>query len=267
MIERQSRLNYSKVLLKELVRTDFKLRYQGSTLGYVWSLLRPLLMFTILYFVFVKFVKSFGDIQHPQLYLLLGIILWNYFVEVTSGSIGAIVGKGDLLRKIDFPKYVIILAITASALINLSLNFVVLGVFMLFAGVQLTPSMLLIFPLVLELIIISMGFSFLLSAVYVKLRDVTYIWDVVMQAGFYLTPILYLVTILPGAFAKLALLNPMAQLIQDARWAFVSNATPTIYSMWGHWYWWAVPIVAALAVFYVGIVYFRAHSSRFAEDV
>src|SRR6185437_9679410 len=104
------RYHYSVILLRELVRTDFKLRYQGSVLGYMWSLLRPLFMFATLYIVFGVFLKAKGNIPHYPVYLLLGIVLWNYFGEVTSGSVGAIVGKGDLLRKINFPKYVIILA-------------------------------------------------------------------------------------------------------------------------------------------------------------
>src|SRR6266481_5362862 len=125
----RQRYNYSLILLRQLVKTDFKLRYQGSVLGYVWSLLRPLLMFVILYLVFTVFLPVGKGIPHYPVYLLLGIVLWSYFTEVTSGSVGAIVGKGDLLRKINFPKYVIILAISFSALINLAFNFIIVGIF------------------------------------------------------------------------------------------------------------------------------------------
>src|SRR5665213_1421430 len=102
----KQRYRYSIILLRQLVKTDFKLRYQGSVLGYVWSLLRPLLLFVILYLVFAKIFKQGGTVPHYPVYLLLGIVLWNYFVEVTSGSVSAIVSRGDLLRKINFPKYV-----------------------------------------------------------------------------------------------------------------------------------------------------------------
>ena len=124
------RYRYPAILLGRLVRTDFKLRYHGSALGYLWSVLRPLFLFLVLYLVFAKFLKFGSEIPHFPQYLLLGIILWNYFAEVTANSVGAIVGRGDLLRKIDFPKYVIILAGSFSAFINLLLNLAVLSVFM-----------------------------------------------------------------------------------------------------------------------------------------
>jgi ABC-2 type transport system permease protein len=134
----RQRYRYSVILLKQLVKTDFKLRYQGSVLGYAWSLLRPLFLFIILYIVFGVFLKAKGDIPHYPVYLLLGIVLWNYFAEVTSGGVTAIVGRGDLLRKINFPKYVIILAGSFSAFINLLINFGVIGVFMIFVHVTLS---------------------------------------------------------------------------------------------------------------------------------
>src|SRR5690348_2520218 len=104
----KQRYNYSLILLRELVITDFKLRYQGSVLGYVWSLLRPLALFLILYFVFAKFLRIGDAVPHFPVYLLLGIVIWNYFAEVTNGGVSAIVGRGDLIRKLNFPKYVIV---------------------------------------------------------------------------------------------------------------------------------------------------------------
>src|SRR5580704_832955 len=146
----------NRALVSELVRTDFKLRYQGSVLGYAWSLLRPLLIFVILYVVFTKFLKVGTGVPHYPVYLLLGILLWNYFVEVTLGGVTAIVGKGDLLRKINFPKYVIILSIAISALINLSLTSIVIVIFMILGHVSVSWQALLIIPLVLELILASL---------------------------------------------------------------------------------------------------------------
>lgn len=262
------RYRYSVILLRELVRTDFKLRYQGSVLGYLWSLLRPLFMFTILYFVFVRFLRISNDIQHPAVYLLLGIVLWNYFVEVTTGSVSAIVGKGELLRKINFPKYVIILAGSTGALINLGFNFIVVGFFMFLNHVALTTTALLIIPLVIELFIFSLAMAFLLSALFVKLRDVTYIWDIAIQAGFYLTPILYLLSRLPHRFAKFIILNPLAQIIQDARHALVTKQTTTIYQVYGGDKWlWLIPIGLTLFAALLGGSYFRSQSKKFAEEV
>ena len=139
----QSKYRYSTILLRELVITEFKLRYQGSVLGYLWSLLKPLFLFVILYFVFVNFLKIGSDIPNWPLALLFGIVLWNFFAEVTNNGLNAIVGRGDVIRKINFPKYVIVLSSSISALINLGLNLIVIGVFMIFSDVNLSWSALL----------------------------------------------------------------------------------------------------------------------------
>jgi ABC-2 type transport system permease protein len=263
------RYRYSVILLRELVRTDFKLRYQGSVLGYMWSLLRPLFLFVILYFVFARFLKVGDTIPHFPVYLLLGIVLWNYFVEVTVGSVGAIVGKGDLLRKINFPKYVIILSGSFSALINLFLNFIVIALFMVITGVHLTTSALLLIPLIAELFIVALGVAFFLSALFVKFRDVTYIWEVAIQAGFYATPILYPLSKIPyHKVQEIVMLNPLAQIIQDARHALITPETDTIYQVFGGNRWaWAVPISLTFVIAASAGLYFRAQSKNFAEEV
>lgn len=264
----RERYSYSVILLKQLVKTDFKLRYQGSALGYIWSLLRPLLIFVTLYFVFTIFIGR-PAIPHYPVYLLLGIVLWSYFTEVTTGGVGAIVGRGDLLRKINFPKYVIVLAGSFSALINLLLNFVVIGIFMAFGHVELTWRALLIFPLVAEMFVFAIGLAFFLSALYVKFRDVTYIWEVVAQAGFYATPILYLLSRpgIPHRAAKLIILNPMAQIIQDARYSLVTTKTETISGVFGGNKWvWFVPITLTVVIAVLAGIYFRARSKFFAEE-
>src|ERR1700744_4627927 len=112
----------NRALLVELVRTDFKLRYQGSLLGYAWSLLRPLFMFVILYVVFVKVYPLGKGIPHYPVYLFVGIVLWNFFTEMTQQSLGSIVGRGDLIRKIRIPRWIIVFSSSISALINLGLN-------------------------------------------------------------------------------------------------------------------------------------------------
>lgn len=132
------RIHYARVLLKQLVITDFKLRYQGSVLGYAWSLLRPILLFLILYVVFVKGLKVGGGIPNFPIYLLLGIVMWNFFAEITSMSLSSIVSRGDLIRKIRIPRWVIILSSSVSALINLGLNLMVVGVFMVISHVSPT---------------------------------------------------------------------------------------------------------------------------------
>ena len=116
----------NRVLLKELTKTDFKLRYQGSVLGYLWALLRPLMMFAILYVVFAKLLKIGNDIPHYSVYLLCGTAMWSFFTECASQGIQAIVNRGDLLRKISFPKYIVVVSATLTAVINMLINLVVI---------------------------------------------------------------------------------------------------------------------------------------------
>jgi ABC-2 type transport system permease protein len=253
--------------LKQLVKSDFKLRYQGSVLGYLWSLLRPLLLFLILYIVFTKFLKVGTGVPHYPVYLLLGIVLWNFFVEITLGSVSVIVSKGELLRKINFPKYVIVVANSFAALINLTFNFIVIGVFMYFGHVPFTWHDLFILPLILELFILALSVAFFLSAAYVRYRDVSYIWEVCIQGGFYATPILYPLTRIPNKYAKILILNPIAQIIQDARHILVTPSAINIATLYGGDKWiWLIPLGLTLIIAVTGGWYFRSRSKFFAEE-
>lgn len=266
----QHRYRYSVILLKQLVVTDFKLRYQGSALGYVWSLLRPLFLFVILYIVFDKFLKLGSSIPHYPVYLLVGVVLWNYFVEVTSQGITSVVSKGDLLRKLNFPKYVIVLAGSFSAFINLLINFVVIGVFMIINKVDLHPEALLAIPLIIELFLLSLGLAFLLSAVFVKLRDLNYIWEIILQAAFYATPILYplqLVLEKTELGAKLLILNPAAQIIQDFRQVVITNQTVTFEDVFSTGWYRLVPVGFTVVLVIGAAWYFRRQSPKFAEEI
>lgn len=268
MIEKiKQRYLYSIILLRELVKTDFKLRYQASALGYVWSLLRPLLLFVILYFVFVRFLRVGDGIEHYPVYLLLGIVIWNYFSEVTNNGVGSIVGKGDLLRKLNFPKYVIVLAGSFSALINLVLNFLVIALFMIINGVDLKLSALWVPLLIIELFILALSLAFLLGALFVRLRDINYIWEVLMQAAFYATPIIYPISIMPIAAQKLLILNPVAQIIQDMRYSLITHQTATIGTIYNNEWMRLVPLGIILALAVVSMWYFRSQSKNFAEEV
>lgn len=265
-----NKYRYSLILLHQLVVTDFKLRYQGSALGYVWSLLRPLFLFIILFIVFDKFLGLGASIPHYPVYLLLGIVLWNYFVEVTSLGMSSIVSKGDLLRKINFPKYVIVLAGSFSAFINLLINFVVIGLFMVINGVELRVDALLIIPLVVELFIFSLGMAFLLSTVFVRLRDLNYIWEIILQAAFYATPILYPLSVVTGISenaAKLLLLNPVAQMIQDSREVLITSQSLTFEEVFNSGWYRLIPIIVALLLAVFAAWYFRKRSPNFAEEV
>lgn len=254
-------------MLRQLVKTDFKLRYQGSVLGYVWSLLRPLALFVILYVVFTKFLKIGADIPNYPIYLLLGIVLWNYFAEVTSGSVASIVNKGDLIRKINFPKYVIVMATSFSALINLLLNFVIIAVFMIVSDIELSFSIVLLPLIIVELFVFSLAVGFFLSTAYVRLRDISHIWEVVMQGAFYATPILYPLSLLPLGAAKVIMLNPLAQIIQDARYILVTTETQTIGAVYGTEKVRIVSYGIVILVASISVIYFKKRSRYFAEEV
>ncbi len=260
---------YSLILLRQLVITDFKLRYQGSWLGYLWSLLRPLGFFVILYIIFVKFLKTGGNIPHFPVYLLLGVIVWNYFAEVTNLSVNSIVARGDLIRKINFPKYVIVLAGSFSALINFGINLLVVFAFMFFTGADPSISALWYTPLLIaELFVFSLAVAFFLSALYVRLRDIGYIWEVFMQGAFYITPILYALTLIQDKFAQqLIMLNPMAQIIQDLRHVLITPQSPTIGMVYENGWVRLAPLVFVLVVAALAAYYFRKRSRYFAEDV
>lgn len=258
----------NRALLAELVRTDFKLRYQGSVLGYAWSLLKPLLLFAILYIVFVHFLRIGADVPHFPIYLLLGIVLWNFFTEMTSQSLSSIVARGDLIRKISIPRWIIIVSSSVSALINLGLNLVVVAVFMVFNQVDVRMSILQLPLLILEVYLFALGLSLVLSTLFVKFRDVAYIWEVILQAGFYLTPILYPLSLITNeGLQKLILLNPMAQAIQDARFAVVTEKTLTIHSVFQGGYYRFLPFLLILIVLLAGLIYFRKESKYFAENI
>lgn len=256
----------NRAILREMVTTDFKVRYQGSVLGYLWSLLKPLFLFAILYVVFMYIIPLGKDIEHYPVYLLTGIVLWNFFTETTMIGATAVVARGDLIRKISIPRYLVVIASSLSALINLGLSLVVVVIFALLNGVVPSLSWLLLIPIIIELFVLAIGISFLLSALYVRFRDITYIWEVVLQAGFYATPIIYPLTRVPEELHKWFFLNPMAQLIQDARFAI---ATPSSITIWSTIQSWAIiiPFVVVIVFAVWGGVYFKRRSKYFAEDI
>jgi ABC-2 type transport system permease protein len=262
---------YSVILLKELVITEFKLRYQGSVLGYLWSLLRPLFLFVILYFVFVFFLKIGSGTPHWPVALLLGIVLWNFFAEVTNTGVTSIVGRGDVIRKINFPKYVILLAGSVSAFINLLLNLIVIAVFMVINGVDLHWIALLTPIYIAEIFAFALGLSFILSTIFVKLRDINYIWEVIMQALFYASAVIYPISYIvekSQSAAQLVLLNPVAQAIQDARHTLISDQTPTLFGLsGGNILVSLIPIAIVAIVLVSGALFFKKQSPTFAENV
>lgn len=260
----------NRILLKELTKTDFKLRYQGSVLGYLWALLRPLMMFAILYVVFAKLLRFGSDIPHYPVYLLCGTSMWSFFTECTSQGIQAIVNRGDLLRKISFPKYIVVVSATLTAVINMLINLVVIIIFALINHVEISFSWLLVIPAVLELYILSLGLAFFLGAINVKYRDVTSIWDVLTQALFYAVPIIYPISMIADSSviaAKIILLNPISQAIQDIRFGLITHQTITTWNYLNHPIFSFIPILIIFLILFFGAITFKRKSKFFAEEV
>lgn len=258
----------NRALLSELVRTDFKLRYQGSAIGYMWSLLRPLFMFAILYVVF-NYVFKLGDtIPNYPIYLFIGIVLWTFFTEMTQQSLGAIVGRGDLIRKIRIPRWMIIVSTSLSALINLGLNMIIVFILALISGMDFMKSSVFLPIFIIEIYVFALGLSLILSALFVKYRDVSFIWEVLLQAGFYITPILYPLTLITNTkIQKILLINPLAQAIQGARNVFVTKETITISDIFHSPYAFLIPVFISLVFLLAGILYFKKEAPHFAENL
>lgn len=260
----------NRILLNELSKTDFKLRYQGSILGYLWAIIRPFLMFGTMYLVFVKFLRFGDEIPHYPVYLLVGTVLWNFFIECTNQGIQSLLIRSDLMRKIAFPKWIIVLSATTTALINLGINFVVIILFSFFSGIAPNLGWLLVPFLILELYLLSLGLALLLGSVNIRYRDVQSIWEVLVQALFYAVPIIYpiqMVATYSNFTAHLLMLNPIAQVIQDVRSLLVTDATLTSWEILPLFLLNFIPLLLVGLVFIAGMFVFKHKSKYFAEEI
>lgn len=258
----------NRILLKELIKTDFKLRYQGSVIGYLWSILKPLMLFAIMYVVFIHFLRLGGDVPHFPVALLLGNVIWSFFSEATNMGMVSIVNRGDLLRKLNFPKEIVVLSAIFGAAINFSINLVVVLIFSIFNGVQFSGTILLAIPLFLELFLLATGIAFILSTFFVRFRDLSQIWEVIMQAGMYATPIIYSISFVlekSELAAKMIMLNPMAQIIQDMRYFVIDKANLPVWQVIENNAIVFIPYVIPIVVFVIGVNVFNKHSKKFAE--
>jgi ABC-2 type transport system permease protein len=253
-----------------LARTEFKLRYFGSVLGYFWSLMRPLLFFGVIYLFFTKVVNLSKGVPHYGLYLLTGIVLWNYLAEVTAGCVSCLVAREALLRKVRFPRMVVPLSVSLTATFNLGMNFIAVIVFALVGGVHLRLSWLELIPIALGFVILATGIGMLLGALYVRFRDVQPIWEVALQVWFYASPIMYVAAAynhFGHNFEHVAMLNPVATLLTQMGHAFIDPSLPSAVSAAGG----ALITISALlliaAVFALGWWFFTREAPRVAENL
>ena len=250
-----------------LAVTDFKLRYFGSALGYFWSLARPLLFFGVLYLVFTKVVRFGGDVPNYAVYLLMSIVLWTFFAETTNGAVRSLVNRENLLRKIRFPRLVVPLSVSVTAFFNLSLNLVAVLVFALISGVNPQAGWFEMPFIVLALFFFATGVGMLLSALYVRFRDLEPIWDVSLQVLFYGSPILYVASKWPNSVERVLMCNPIAVFLTQARRAFMDPSAPSAATAIGGAPRLLIPTGIVVVTFVLGWLVFAREAPRIAENL
>jgi ABC-2 type transport system permease protein len=255
-----------------LATTEFKLRYFGSVLGYFWSLARPLLFFGVLYVAFSQIFKAGEGVPHYPVYLLSSIVLWTFFAETTGGCVQCLLAREGLLRKMRFPRLVIPLSIGLTALFNLATNFVAVLVFAFATGVDVRSTWLELVPLALLLTLLAVGIGMLLSALYVRFRDIQPIWEVVAQILFYGSPIIYVTTLVAQKAGirwehALVTLNPIATILAQVRHAFVDPGAPTAAAAAGGTVRLLIPLGIIAAMFALGLWFFNREAPRIAENL
>jgi len=255
-------------ILHVIAGAEFKLKYADSALGYVWSIAKPMALFSVLYVVFGRFMGLGKSNVHYPIYLLIGIILWTFFVDASSMTLTSLVSRGSLLRKLMFPRLILPISVALTAGITLMVNMIPLVV--LIAWNRLIPQVqwLLLIPLFLELFIFTLGVSVILATLFVRFRDVGQLWELTTQLLFYASPIIIPVGFLPPWSQPIAFLSPFVQIMQDMRAVLVPNAdvitaTSRLSEVGGR----LTPIGIAVATLAVGLYLFQRESPWFAERV
>lgn len=256
------------VLTRTIAVMEFKLRFFGSVLGYVWQLMRPLMLFGVLVIVFTQVVPLGGDLAHFEVALLLGIVIYTFFAEATGGAVTCVMDRENLVRKIHFPRMVIPLSVVITTFLNFCLNFAAVLVFFVIQGVEIRWSWLELFPMVAVLCAFSTGFAMALSALYVRYRDVQPIWDVALPISFYGTPILYPIEALPSEKVQhLLMCNPLAVVVEQVRHALIDPTAPSAAAAIGGAPRLLIPLAILVAVCVSGYVTFNRSAPRIAEEM
>ncbi len=261
-----------------IARTEWKLRFFGSVLGYFWQLMRPLLLFGVLYVFFtvighVGQGAGSGPGQPNHFYgmqMLGSIVLFTFFGEATGAAVGSVLSREALVRKIQFPRIVIPVAIVLGALFNLGLNLIVVLVFAVASGVRPMLSWFELPLIVALLLIFATGLAMLLSSMYVYFRDVAPIWEVLSQILFYCSPVIVPLTLvlqkLSPTLSKVYMLNPLATIFQQFRHAMINHATPAPSAVLG--FWGVVAVIAiVVGVFALGFFVFNRSAPYVADNL
>jgi ABC-2 type transport system permease protein len=250
-----------------LAVTDFKLRFFGSALGYFWTLMRPLLLFGVLYVVFTEVIRLGGDIEYYPVYLIASIVMFTFFSETTGRGVTSLVERENLLRKVRFPRLVIPLSVALHSLFNLGLNMIVVFVFVFASGIAPRASWLELIPLLFVLALFATSVAMLVSALYVRYRDMQPIWEVVVQILFYASPVIYVASFFPDSVEEEAMANPLAAIFTQFRHAVIDPSAPTAADVAGGGTWVLVSLAVVAATFVLGLWVFTREAPRIAEDL
>lgn len=258
----------SAELLYLIAITEFKRTYHGTVLGYLWSLCRPLLLFGVLYVVFTEALQFGDSVRFYPAMLLFNLVLFGFFQEATGSAVGSIVAQEGIVRKTQFPRLVIPLSTVLTAFINMSLNFVVVLVFMLASGVEIGIGWL-GFPLIVgSLFVFTAAVSMIVSSLYPRYRDVAIIWTVLATALFYATPVVYPLLIVPeGALRQLLAMNPLALIFETAYVWMIDPSGPGPAEIAGGWAMLLIPVSIYCVVCVFAVWIFRRQAPRIAEDL
>lgn len=250
-----------------LAFTDWKLRFYGSALGYVWSLVRPFAFFGVVYFVFTEIANLGDDVKFYGPYILMAMVLFQFFGEIVGQSVTCLVARENLLRKMRFPRLVIPLAVIITALLNLSMTLVAVMIFAIIAGV--TPHWgWFEIPLLVGLLgLFGSGIGMLFSVLFIRYRDIQPIWEVVSQMLFYASPILYVATLVPEEYQRPYVANPLATVLTEMRHAMLDPTAAGAAEAIGGWARLLIPLGIIFGSFVLGVWVFRRQAPRIAEHL
>lgn len=255
-------------LTRTLAFTEFKLRFFGSALGYLWQLMRPLLFFGVLYLVFTHVLRFESSAKFYPVALLSGIVMFVFLSESTGTAVTSLVDRENLVRKVQFPRLVVPLSVVLTALMNLGLNLIVVAIFLLASGGSVRLSWLQVPLLVALLVLLATGLSTLLSALYVRYRDVRPVWEVLLQMTFYATPIFYTLDVVNNqTLERILLVNPLAAILQQFRHAVIDPSHPSVVEAAGGWPLLLAPATILIVLVVWGYRYFDREAPRIAEDL
>ena len=263
-------LAYYFRVLRVVGGIDFKAKYAGALLGYVWSLAKPLAYFGVLWLVFAYLLRTANQTHDFTIFLLIGILLYTFFADTVSTMLPSIVERGSILRRLAFPPILVPLSASIGICITFAVNISAIVVFIAISRVEPRAEWVLVFPLLVELYVFCVGVGLLVAALYVRFRDIGQIWELASQLLFFASAIFYPVGILPPWAQRVAFLNPVVQIMQDARHAVLGTSGPydvTASTVYGGHGGRLIPLAIVLGFVAVGYALFRREARYFAERV